>query len=290
MVKGDRAGSLEIGSLKESPETAGGTFPGDKADLINIVCGRLGRIVERMRVQDQLIQTERLAVSGQLATAIAHEINSPLQGITALLHSMERSHGQDEKLLENIELLNGGFMDIRDTVRNLLDLNRPGKEKMQSMNIHNCIEDTLALLRSHLKKNGVKIILNLSPEAGDITGSPQQLGQVFMNLINNAVEAMTGIPTPKDGPKPRGPAERKITIHSNRGNENMIVEVADTGPGISKEDMAHIFRPFYTRKKQKGIGIGLALCHEILEDHKGSISAKNAPDGGAVFTITLPIR
>jgi len=290
MVKGDRAGTLEMGSLKERPETAGGPFPGEKDDLINIVCERLGGIVERMLAQDQIIRSERLAAAGQLATSIAHEINSPLQGITALLHSMGRSHGQDEKLLENLELLNGGFMDIRDTVKKLLDLNRPGKEEIQSMNINNCIEDTLALLRSHLKKNGVKIILNLSPEAGDINASPQQLGQVFMNLINNAVEAMTGIPTPMDGPKPRGPADRKITIHSNRRNENMIIEVADTGPGISKEDMTHIFNPFYTRKKQKGVGIGLSLCHDILEDHKGSIDAKNAPEGGTVFTITLPIK
>jgi PAS domain S-box-containing protein len=290
MVKGNRAGTLEINSQEERSETAGGTFPGEKGDLINIVCERLGGIIERMLVQDQIIRSERLAAAGKLATSIAHEINSPLQGITALLHSMERSHGQDEKLLEDIELLNGGFMDIRDTVRKLLDLNRPGKEKMQSMNINNCIEDTLALLRSHLKKNSVKIILNLSPEAGDITASPQQLGQVLMNLINNAVEAMTGIPTPKDGPKPEGPAERKITIASNLRNEHIIVEVADTGPGISKEDMAHIFDPFYTRKKQRGVGMGLSLCHDILEDHKGSIGGKNAPDGGAVFTITLPIK
>ncbi|NQT68796.1 MAG: transporter substrate-binding domain-containing protein [Desulfobacteraceae bacterium] len=241
-------------------------------------------------LEAQLFRSERLSATGQLAATIAHEINSPLQGITSLLYSIERSHGQDEKLLEKLNLVTRGFTGIRNIVKKLLDLNRPGKEKKQPMNINSVIEDTVALLKNHLKTNNTKIVLNLLSKMPNITASPQQLGQVFMNLISNAVEAMDGTSKSKDVLKTRKSADREITVNSNLRKDNIIIKIADTGPGILKEDMEHIFDPFYTRKKEKGIGIGLSLCHGIIEDHKGSIAAKNSPEGGAIFQITLPIR
>lgn len=247
-------------------------------------------ITESKLLEDQLIRSERLAASGQLAVSIAHEINSPLQGITSILNSIERNYKQDEKLLEKLNLLKSGFISIRNTVKKLLDLNRPGKERKQSMNINSVIEDTVDLLKSHLIKNKVKISLNLSSKLPSITAIPQQLGQVFMNLINNAVEATAGTSKSKDGWKTRESTGREITINSNLRKDNIIIKVADTGPGISKESMEHIFDPFYTSKREMGMGIGLSLCHGIIEDHSGSIAAKNFPEGGAIFTITLPIR
>ncbi len=242
------------------------------------------------QLQHQLLRSERLLATGQLAATIAHEINSPLQGITSLLHSIERTHNQDERLLAKLNLVKSGFISIRDTVKKLLDLNRPGKEKKQSMNINRVIEDTTGLLKSYLKQKGVKIVLNLSSRMPNITVSPQQLGQVFMNLISNAVEAMAGTSKSKDVRKTRESADRKITVNSNLRKDNIIIKIADTGPGILKEDMEHIFDPFYTRKKEKGIGIGLSLCHGIIEDHNGSIAAKNSSKGGAIIKITLPTR
>ena len=245
---------------------------------------------ETKQLQDQLFRSERLSATGQLAATITHEINSPLQAITSILHSIERTHDQDEKLLEKLNLVTSGFVNIRDIVRKLLDLNRPGKEKKQSMNVNSVIEDTVALLKNYLKTNNIKIVLNLSSGIPSITASPQQLGQVFMNLISNAVEAMTGTSKSKADWKTRETIDGEITVNSDLGKDTITINVADTGPGISKEDLEHIFDPFYTRKKEMGIGIGLSLCHGIIEDHKGFITAKNSPEGGAVFTITLPIR
>lgn len=288
-VHGEREGTLDVCYLEERPEIAEGPFVKEERELINAIGERLGRVFQHKLLQDQLIRSERLTATGQLAASIAHEINSPLQGITSLLNSIERTHSQDERLLKNLGLVKGGFIGIRDIVRKLLDLNRPGKEKKQPMNINSVIEDTVTLLKSHLKKTKVKIIPNLSSKIPNITASPQQLGQVFMNLINNAVEAMTGTSKSVDSWEPGKFTDREITINSNLMKNNIIIEVADTGPGISKEDTEHIFDPFYTRKKEMGMGIGLSLCHGIIEDHNGSIATTNSSEGGAVFTITLPI-
>ncbi|MDY6857107.1 MAG: ATP-binding protein [Thermodesulfobacteriota bacterium] len=241
------------------------------------------------QLQHQLIRSERLSATGQLAATIAHEINSPLQGITSLLNAIKRTYNEDERLLEYLSLVKSGFISIRDTVKKLLDLNRPGNENKQLINVNMVIENTVELLKSHLNKNRVKIILNLSSGIPNITASPQQLGQVFMNLINNAIEAMTGNSKSTNAWKTTEKTGGRITINSKLRKNNITIEVADTGPGIAKEDIEYIFDPFYTSKKEMGMGIGLSLCHGIIEDHNGSITAKNSPLGGAIITITLPI-
>jgi PAS domain S-box-containing protein len=242
------------------------------------------------QLQHQLLRSERLSATGQLAATVAHEINSPLQGIASLLNSIERTHDQDDRLLEKLNLVKRGFISIRDTVKQLLDLNRPGKKDKQTMNINRVIEDTVGLLRSYLKKNDVKIILDLSKKIPNITASPQQLGQVFMNLISNAVEAIAGNSRSKDDYNTKKAFNGKITVNSHIGKERIIIRVIDTGPGISEDDMAHIFDPFFTRKKEMGVGIGLSFCYSIIKDHNGSIEAGNSHEGGAIFTITLPMR
>jgi len=250
----------------------------DKGKDVHVVSSFIDVTKEKI-LQDELIRSERLAASGGLAASIAHEINSPLQGIRSIISSIERNYKQDEGLVENLNLIKGGFTSIRDIVKRLLDLNRPGKEKKQPMNVNRVIEDTAMLLKGHLKKNTVKVNLILSSRVPTITASPQQLGQLFLNLINNSVEAMAGVSNGKN-----------LIINSNLRGENIVIKVADTGPGIPKRALKHIFDPFYTKKKKMGMGIGLSICHGIMEDHKGSIAVKNSPDGGAVFTITLPAR
>ena len=247
-------------------------------------------ITQTKLLQNQLLRSERLAATGQLAASIAHEINSPLQGITALLSVIRMRHEQDEELLSKLDLIKSAFVSIRNTVRNLIDLNRPGKEKKQPMDANQVIANTMALMVSHLKKNMVNIKMNLAAPESNITGSPQQIGQVIMNLVNNALEAM--VDTPKFKERLRQPASigGEITIDTNCRDEKIIITVKDSGPGISDKDLNYIFDPFYTRKKKIGMGVGLSICHGIVEDHRGTITAANAPDGGAEFTIELPLE
>jgi PAS domain S-box-containing protein len=247
-------------------------------------------ITQTKMLQNQLIRSERLAATGQLAASIAHEINSPLQGITALLNVIRTKYKKDKKLLEQLDLVKSAFESIRDTVRNLIDLNRPGKEKKQPMDINQVIENTSTLVRSFLIKSRVRINLNLAAKKSKLTASPQQLGQVFMNLINNAVEAITGSPEFKKKLKEDPTYSGDVFIETFNQNNDLVIKVKDSGPGIAKKDLEYIFDPFFTRKKTMGMGVGLSICYGIIEDHKGNIIAGNDKDGGAVFTITLPLQ
>jgi PAS domain S-box-containing protein len=247
-------------------------------------------ITKTKMLHNQLIRSERLAATGQLAASIAHEINSPLQGITALLNVIRTQHKKDKKLLEQLDLVKSAFESIRDTVRNLIDLNRPGKEKKQPMDINQVIENTSTLVRSYLTKSRVKINLNLNAQKSTLTASPQQMGQVFMNLINNAVESITGSPEFQEKLKQTPTHSGEISIDTYNHNNELVIKVKDSGPGINQKDLEHIFDPFFTRKKTMGMGVGLSICHGIIEDHKGYIIAENDKSGGAVFTITLQLN
>ena len=247
-------------------------------------------ITETKFLHSQLLRSERLAATGQLAASIAHEINSPLQGITALLSVIRMKYEHDKELLSQLDLINNAFISIRNTVRNLIDLNRPGKEKKQPMNINQVIENTVALTRSYLKKNMVSIKLNLVAKKSEINASPQQIGQVIMNLVNNAVESIIHAPDFQEKLKRSAPVSGEISIETHNRNDEIIITVQDNGPGISENDLAKIFDPFFTRKKTMGMGVGLSICYGIIEEHKGVIYANNTPPGGAVFTIRLPLN
>ena len=241
-------------------------------------------------LQDQLVRSARLAATGQLAASIAHEINSPLQGISALLNVMRTAYGGDEYLKHKLDLVKSAFNSIRDTVKNLIDLNRPGKEKKQPTDVNQVVENTTALVRSLLMKNMITAELELAAKNSTLIASPQQLGQVLMNLVNNSVEAITGVPGYFERAQLSPGTRGRIAIRTfNRDNE-FVVELKDSGPGIPDADLNRIFDPFFTRKKPMGMGVGLAICHGVIEDHQGRITAANAPEGGAVFTITLPLR
>ena len=246
-------------------------------------------ITETKLLHNQLLKSEGLATTGQLAASIAHEINSPLQGITALLGAIRLKYKHDKGLLGQLELINNAFISIRNTVRNLIDLNRPGREKKQPMNVNQVIENTVALTRSHLKKNMVSIKLNLAAKISTINASPQQIGQVIMNLVNNAVESIINAPDFQEKLNQPTPFSGEISIDTYNREENILISVKDNGPGISESDLEKVFDPFFTRKKNMGMGIGLSICQSIIEDHKGVLYANNVPQGGAVFTIRLPL-
>ena len=247
------------------------------------------RTADLRKANEQLIRSERLAATGQLAASIAHEINSPLQAISVLLGSMGKQYREDAHLIENVDILKQAIGNIRDTVRSLLDLNRPGMELKQPGNINEVIRQTLTLARNLLKRNQIKVQLDLSPEIPNINLSPQQMYQMFLNLINNAIEGMIGQIEPLSSvPREESP-NKEIRISSKIESDQICIRISDTGPGIPEKDLQFLFDPFFTSKKKMGLGVGLSICYGIVEDHNGTITAENDPESGAVFTIRLPL-
>ncbi len=247
-------------------------------------------ITGKKLLEAQLIRSERLAATGQLATSIAHEVNSPLQSISNLLHVMKRDCADNEDMLENINLLSSAFGNIHNTVKNLLDLNRPGKEKKQPADVNKIIKSTISLAQSHLNKKKIQLNLDLASELSTINISPQQFGQVIINLINNAVEAISTNQSSNNALKSSSRTNGEISIKTDLINSDLVIKMTDSGSGIPEKDLNKIFDPFYTKKRKLGMGIGLSICNNIIEEYSGTIKAENALNGGAVFTITLPLK
>ncbi len=247
-------------------------------------------VTQTQLLHNQLIRSERLAATGQLAASIAHEINSPLQGITALLNVLRSTYTEDDYLQRKLDLVKSAFNSIRDTVKNLIDLNRPGKEKKQLTDANQVINNTVSLVKSLLKKNMITVRMDLAATRSTLFASPQQIGQVLMNLINNAVESITGAPGYFESAHLTPGGGGRLVVQTYNRDEQWVLELKDSGPGIPEEDLNRIFDPFFTKKKPLGMGVGLTICHGIIEDHQGKLTASNAPDGGALFTIALPLR
>jgi PAS domain S-box-containing protein len=217
----------------------------------------MGRDISETRlIQDKLIRSERLAATGQLSASIAHEINSPLQGVAALLNVIRKAHPDDAELIQNIDLINDAFESIRDTVRHLLDLNRPGRELKQPVNLNRIIEDTLALVGGHLRKSNVQVRRDLCGDIPSIIVSPQQMGQVFLNLINNAVEAMTGLSTHDSGMKQQTFFGGEIFITTAVCEGHLLGNLHHIAPGIPDADLLYVLFPLYTLKRLWAWGWG----------------------------------
>ena len=246
-------------------------------------------ITEARRLQQQLILSDRLAATGQLAASVAHEINSPLQAMTFLVEGLAQKQPGGDGYDGDLGLLSNAIDSIRDTVRHLLDLNRPGTQYKQRIQVNTVVEQTAALVGGSLRKSNVALKLNLSHSVPFIDASPQQLSQVVLNLINNAIEAMT-IAVSSDAPvSTRQHGRHQITITTSLRKDGVKIRIADNGPGIPHDVLPHVFEPFVTMMKPTGMGIGLSVCQSIVQEHGGSISAHNSSRGGAVFELTFPV-
>jgi len=250
----------------------------DTSDRIYGITVAAKNVTERALLRDRLVQSERFAAAGQLATYIAHEINSPLQGIASLLGYLRATADNGSEIRASLELMNAAFHSIRDTVQRLLDLNRPSSGGMEVVDLNEIVRSTFALTGTMLRRHRIKEELLLCDERPSVKAPTYQLTHLLLNLINNTLEAME-----------RGQSvERNIWVRTERTDANIILRFADSGPGLSGATLAHLFDPFYTERRPIGMGIGLAICLKIARDLGGDITAGNSPGGGASFVVVLP--
>ena len=228
------------------------------------------------RTQEQLLQSEKMSAVGQLIAGVAHELNNPLTAILGYAQLLE-SEGLNERAHDYVGKMFKQAQRTHRVVQNLLSFARQRKPERAEVDIRKVIEETLALRDYDLKVNKIVVEKDLGPQPALVVADPHQIEQVFLNIINNAVDAV--LETGRSG-------KLKIRVYSQRGE--VCTQFADDGPGI--KDPKRIFDPFYTTKSVgKGTGLGLSICYGIVKEHGGDITAHNATEGGAVIEVRLPM-
>jgi PAS domain S-box-containing protein len=227
------------------------------------------------RTQEQLLQSEKMSAVGQLIAGVAHELNNPLTAILGYAQLLQ-SEGLAERAADFVNKLFKQAQRTHRVVQNLLSFARQRKPHKQTVDISKVLEETLALRDYDLRVNDIKLERETDAQLPAVTADPHQLEQVFLNIINNAVDAM--LESGKGG-------RLKVTQCAKDGH--IHIEFHDNGPGIKEPN--RIFEPFYTTKSVgKGTGLGLSICYGIIQEHGGRISAHNPEEGGAAITVVLP--
>jgi PAS domain S-box-containing protein len=226
--------------------------------------------------QEQLLQSEKMSAIGQLIAGVAHELNNPLTAILGYAQLLE-SEGLSERATDFVSKLFKQAQRTHRVVQNLLSFARQRKPQKQEVDICKVLDETLVLRDYDLKVNDVQVIREIGPQVAPVIADSHQLEQVFLNIINNAVDAM--LEAGKGG---------MLTIRVSTHDGQVHIEFQDSGPGI--KEPSRIFDPFYTTKSVgKGTGLGLSICYGIIKEHGGNITAHNREKGGAVIEITLPV-
>ncbi|MFN2108318.1 MAG: ATP-binding protein [Anaerolineae bacterium] len=282
LIKGsERIGALVV--LKQTAELDEETIP-----LVEHLAATVSVAVQNARLfqdlesfaeeversQNQLIQAEKMAAVGRLAASLAHEINNPLQAIQNSLHLSLHQGLEEEKRRQFLEMAQQEVTRLVQIVRRMLDFYRPSSA-MQPLDVNRPVEDALAIAGKRLQQARIEVVSRLSSNLPPTRGAPNQLTQVFLNIIINALEAM-----PDGGTLWVGTA-----YHAER--RQIVVAFRDSGPGIAAEMREHMFEPFHT-SKSTGTGLGLAISYGIVERHGGMIEVESPPGSGTTFIVRLP--
>ncbi len=238
------------------------------------------KIKDLKKAQKQIVQTEKLAMAGRLAAGIAHEINNPIGVIINRIECL-RSESQEKPLsdglMNDLNTINRYAHKISKIVADLSIFSRTAytESEFTRIDLNGVLDDALFLIEQKIKGKKIKIIKKIYPGNLFIQGDAGRLEQVFINIINNSIQAISG--------------SGSITVSTLA--ENMCVQtiISDSGTGISKEHFDKLYDPFFTTKEVgKGTGLGLTISHAIVKDHNGYISSDSQIDKGATFTVTFP--
>lgn len=235
--------------------------------------------------QEQLVQSAKMAAVGQLASGVAHEINNPLTGVlnNVQLIKMEAESKKDFNLAEFKEILDvveESALRCKRITQGLLNFSRAAKGPHQPANINEVIEKALILIEHEMRIENIKLIKDFSSELPMVLADPNQLQQVFLDIINNAKWAM----------QEKKQGELRIKTQASPEHKSVMITFSDTGRGIPPENLTRIFEPFFTTKKVgEGTGLGLSISYGIIKEHNGTIAVESeGKDKGANFRITLP--
>lgn len=241
---------------------------------------------ENRQLQLRLAESERRATLGILASVIAHEVNNPLTGILGFTQfaresvaAMSLDEGpfaaEKRQLHDDLKLIEENTMQCQRILRSILEVARPSAVPPLPVQIGEALEKVVTLMEKEAHRRGVCIQRNYDQQDALVMAAPNQVAQIFMNLIVNAVQAM-----PEGG---------TLAIRTDVVNSNVLVRVSDTGHGIAAEHLPHIFDPFFsTRDPENSTGLGLYICKDLVHKLNGDIHAESTPGSGTTFTVKLP--
>ncbi len=257
--------------------------------IMDIICNNFAVAIENVHLyenlqrqmealkeaQDQLIQAAKLAAIGELAATIAHELNNPLTTILGYTELMKEEEQLPEHVKKDLDILESESLRARDIVRQLLEFSRKRPLQLSEVDLNDTIQEVITFVSPNLRKSSVRLVTEFAP-LPSIMADRDQLKQVFLNLINNAIQAM-----PEGG---------TLSIKTGVEGHEVLADVSDTGVGIPEDILPRIFEPFFSTKKEKGTGLGLSISYRIVEEHGGRILVKSIPGKGTTFRVLLPIR
>jgi signal transduction histidine kinase len=249
----------------------------DAESKLNGVIVSVRDITVEKKLEQQIIQSERLAAMGQMIGGFAHELNNPLTSILGVSELLQDSEAP-ESMRKQMSMLHQQGRRAAEIVQNLMYFSRPPAPGRSPINLSELVQRTLHLHAYSLRRNNITSDFLADNSLPVVNGDPHQLMQVFLNLILNAEHAIREV-------RDRGTLRIRLAKADNR----VTAIFQDDGPGIPPDILPHIFDPFYTTKRPgRGTGLGLSICKAIMREHNGNVEAASGPGGGAVFTVTLP--
>ncbi|MDF1529418.1 MAG: PAS domain S-box protein, partial [Sedimenticola sp.] len=243
------------------------------------------RIDEEARQhQDDLAHVARLSTMGEMASGIAHEINQPLTAIATNAHAcirmLESNSGETERVIDVMERIGAQAARAGEIIKHLRQFVKKEQPELSLIDINEVINEVITLLRTEIRKTGVRINLKLNADVGAVMAQHIQIDQVILNLARNAIEAMMDVPEGK----------RSLTIVTENTQEGFVmVSLSDTGTGLAPSVADQLFNPFVTTKSN-GMGLGLSISQGIIEAHKGRIFVEPRQTGGTTFVFLLPLH
>ena len=252
------------------------------APLVDKAGEKQGRLIvmedvtQRVQLEEQLLQTEKLTSLGLLAAGVAHEVNTPLAVISNYTQMLARQLTEDDPKTKIIDKIVKQTFRASEIVNNLLNFSRTGAAQLTEVDVNSVIDETLSLVAHPFKSARVNVIKTLETPLPPVLGSPNRLQQVFLNLFINARDAM-----PQGG---------MLEVRTWAHNGSVEVEVTDTGVGIPRELLGRIFDPFFTTKSTgRGTGLGLSVSYGIIKEHAGTIDVRSTPGKGTAFRLEFPV-
>jgi signal transduction histidine kinase len=282
----------ELSSLSKALNSMLRRISADKEKLRSTVLSLEGANLELKQAQRDIIRAEKLASVGRLSAGIAHEIGNPIGIVIGYLELLRQPDITEDERDEYIQRTEDEIERINNIIRQLLEISRPSNSDRIAVSVHDIVQDTADVLHVQPLMSNIELVLNLAADSDTVLADPNQLRQVFLNLIINAADAISGGENVTGGKLEVSTTREKHGDHdSPAAIDHLKIEFADNGPGMTEENLSNIFDPFFTTKDPgRGTGLGLSVSFMIVESLGGKMTGNSELGKGTTLAISLPLH